>query len=544
MFQNDPCHLADGSSSSINTESVQRVQPRWFFPTQNQVSAEATVDPDTVYVGDADGKFYAIKRAQSGQATAKWTYNVLSNTTTSSDGSSTGSSLCSADAHKPSYGEITSTAAVVPSLGVVYFGGGGSVFALNSKDGTCLWSHNLDPNAANSGSEVESSPVFDAKTDTIIVGSDANEGTGMGKPGLWAFDASSGLLKWKFEVEEAKVITNSSLAYSTGTDGCGDVWSSPALDASGVNGDGLVVFGVANCNNPPTSPANSHVLLQSGIFAIDATTGAFQWEFTDDGVNGPSDNYNNPASGADDDFGASPIIDSSAGLVLAGGKNSYAYGLLENPDCLAVSCYQGGASVKWSRQVSQAGNYGQGPGAIGGFIGSPALGQACPPQVLGGACKTALFLTSAIFGPFTGDGVQPTVPPANPDASLVCVPNPQDLSNSVGCQLRAASVHAVDALTGDTIWQQPLSTPDYAPATYANGVVFAPSTTSFSAIAYDAGTGSPLWAFPNAAADSGGVSIAGSDIVFGGGTIEGSTPSGQPLPPQNFGVWDFSVPGS
>jgi len=104
------------------------------------------------------------------------------------------------------------------------------------------------------------------------------------------------------------------------------------------------------------------------------------------------------------------------------------------------------------------------------------------------------------------------------------------------------SLHAVDLATGAVLWQDPISAPSYAPTTYSGGVVLAPSTTGFSAVAYDAGTGRPLWAAPSAAADSGGVAIAGTDIFLGTGTSFGSA-GAESVPPQAVGVWSFGTLG-
>jgi outer membrane protein assembly factor BamB len=135
---------------------------------------------------------------------------------------------------------------------------------------------------------------------------------------------------------------------------------------------------------------------------------------------------------------------------------------------------------------------------LGGFIGSGALGVSNGTP--------AVFLTSAAFTPLSSDGIQRQVPPLSPDASIVNDP------------LRLASLHAISALDGTELWHAALSTPTYAAATYANGVVFAPSTTGFAAEAFSADTGAQVWRFPTAAPESSGVSMAGSDVFFGSGT--------------------------
>jgi outer membrane protein assembly factor BamB len=141
--------------------------------------------------------------------------------------------------------------------------------------------------------------------------------------------------------------------------------------------------------------------------------------------------------------------------------------------------------------------------------------------------------------PFTDDGVNEPgsgyeVPcdggqvPACPDATLASNPT------------RAVSLHALDAATGAVVWQAP-SLPTYAAATYAGGVVFAPSTVGFSADAYDADTGVPLWSFPMGGAAASGMAIVGASVFVGAG-LAFESEGGAEMPPQMNGVWSFGLP--
>jgi outer membrane protein assembly factor BamB len=104
---------------------------------------------------------------------------------------------------------------------------------------------------------------------------------------------------------------------------------------------------------------------------------------------------------------------------------------------------------------------------------------------------------------------------------------------------RLLSVSALDAATGHVLWRAP-STPSYTATTYSNGVVFAASTTTFSAAAYDADTGLPLWSFPLGAPAASGAALVGSRVFLGSGLSEGAAgPS--TVPPGNNGVWSFST---
>jgi outer membrane protein assembly factor BamB len=117
--------------------------------------------------------------------------------------------------------------------------------------------------------------------------------------------------------------------------------------------------------------------------------------------------------------------------------------------------------------------------------------------------------------------------PACPDPSLVSDP------------ARMLSLDAIDAATGHLIWRAP-STPSYAATSYSNGVVFAASTTGFSADAYDANTGVPLWKFPLGATTASGTAIAGPSVFVGAGLSE-SQAGPSTIPPGNNGVWSFTA---
>jgi outer membrane protein assembly factor BamB len=399
----------------------------------------------------------------------------------------------------------------------VFFGGGGTLYALDAVTGAYRWSADLAPGppgspARTNAIEILASPVVDTDPGRpeVIVGDDTNESPGNGQAGVFAFDARSGVLVWKYEPETGAV-TTSLTQDETGGDACGDVWSSPALDES-VRPGGLVVFGTGNCPDPVDATAHGDKTITQTVIAVDATTGIEAWRFTE-----PANAYGN-----DDDFGSSPLITSvptAAGgtrpVVVEAGKDGFVYGLDE-----------GTGHELWGTQLAQPGQSGDAlAGAIGGVIGAVSLGQ------VGGV--PAVFATSAVPLPFSGSGVStstssPSPPP--PDTSLPYQPT------------RAVSLHAVNVATGAILWQAPLSAPSYAATTYSSGAVFAPATTSFALEAYDAGTGTSIWDFPLGAAVSSGVAVVGSAVYVGAGTEFGSSPAG-PAPPQAFGVWSLALPG-
>ncbi|HZT67871.1 MAG TPA: PQQ-binding-like beta-propeller repeat protein [Acidimicrobiales bacterium] len=519
MYQQNISRTGAACDTNITPQNAATLHPAWFTPTAGPVTATPTVADGKVFVGDDSGTFNAFDQASGSTV---WSFSI--NASHVCHGNTIGP-----DHHAVSYGPFTSTAAV-SGIGhdvdpVVFFGGGGTLYAADAATGACLWAQDLDPSHPTSAMEVESSPVVATigGVPEVIVGSDSNEGNSpaSGPPGVQAFNARSGALLWKFEPEmPTGQQTVDSLASTRLTDGCGDVWTSPAVDPafSGTGGQGLVVFATGNC---PPSPATGTTV--EGITAVYANNGEPAWRFQEPGNLYTGSQY---PDGGDTDFGSSPIITSVAGThaVIEGSKSGYVYAVAEST----------GTKI-WGIQAAQPGELGSGPGAIGGFIGGAALGSAAPPTA---AASPAWFGATAIPAPFTGAGI-PSV-----DTSLACVDTTSGTSTAgtSACDpLRAASLHAVDASTGKVLWQAPISLPSYAAVSYVGGpagggVVFAPSTTGFSIVAYDADTGTPLWSFPLGAAVASGTAVVGSSIYLGTGIYEG----GQSVPGVN-GVWSFQA---
>ena len=544
MFQHDDSRHAAARCSQVNPLTVAGLHPAWFVPTAQPVTSSPVVSGGQVYVGDESGVFRDVDAA-TGHVV--WSFDFPQGA----------QNPCgTVDEHNPSYGEITSSAAVaqVPGFAdgdpTVFFGAGGSLVALDATTGACRWATDLDPSNPASPLEEESSPVvfLSGRTPEVITGSDGNESPKASAPtGLQALDAVTGALLWKFEPENNQTVTTLDAPVGTNpdgsqdtanlTDGCGDVWSSPALDPvapSGLHdahgaavpaGDGLLVTTTGNCpqgqNEEAATPLSSKGECANdvpppdleGIAGVDATTGCLVWRWTE-----PVNQYSNPAldDGGDTDIGSSPIlatVTTPAGpepAVIDGSKSGYMYALSE----------ASGAEL-WGSQPAQPGQTGAAlAGAIGGFIGSSALGA------IDG--RPTVFGTTAIPAPFSGAGVQFSGPSGSPEAT----PDTTYLQHP----LRIASLHAVDADTGAVRWQALVSLPSYSAVTYSNGVVFAPSTTGFAIVAYDAETGVPLWAFPTAASMSSGAAIVGPSVFVGAGTDQAPD-----VPPQANGIWCFTL---
>ncbi len=601
MFQGDPSHSGD-ACSSIDPSNLATLTPTWFVSTKGAVTATPTVVDGTVFVGDSTGTFYAIDQA-TGKST--WTFNTAAAQSCFLDASNPHT-----DMHATYDGQIPGSASVsvVDGTSTLFVPAGGSIFALDAHTGSCLWAQDTDPANPASGVEVESSPVVDTATTPpeVIVGNDDNGTPGIAVTGLMAFNAATGALLWKYEPERDITLLPSEFGgsdaltlscgdgsadptYCTSTnipdlapnspnyaDACGDIWSSPALDASFVDPagdnafsgsgsepsgwyakqitnsgqastDGLVVFGTGNCAanpTPETALAHGDYIDNQTVFALDPVTGVRVWNRVEP-YNIYDNNPNEPI-GADDDFGSSPVlaqvpspsvpsaacsgVGGSTGLAIEASKSGYAYGL----------CEASGAIV-WANQVAQPGQADQEQAAldsIGGFIASPSLGDTNG--------RATAYFASGIPLPFSNDGLREpgggdTNVSSCPGAvlsALPLLPVCPDLSLATS-PTRLLPLTAVDAATGAVDWSA-AAVPTYGSTSFTNGIVFSPQTLGLNVTAYDASTGTPLRTFPLGAAPSSAAVIVGNGIYFGAGTAF-DTLDGQIVPPQTTGIWAFTT---
>jgi outer membrane protein assembly factor BamB len=468
------------SCTTLNTANAALMAPKWYMHAPESMSASTTISDGIVYAGDWGGIFYAIDAATG---KTLWTFKID-------------------DTHQIGFGKIVSTAAVdtvrIPGAGkvpVVLFGGGGTLYALApGRAGPKLLAKiDVDPRdaalrAKQAGHEpeieIESSPLVGhfADGDRVYVGFDVHNNAHVGRAGMLAFTMAKSPggsrpfrfdLSYKFDPERHVVLHSLTEGSGTGW-GCGDVWSSPALNPSANHHHGILVFGTGNCDHP-TESAAAHEVGREGIFAIDAKTGALLWQFHPRGV-----------QDVDDDFGASPNLLDNGTAVGEGGKDGWYYKL-----DLAT-----GKEI-WRAHGGQSGHLQTGF-AIGGFIGTPAVGQANG--------KPAIFGAVAINTPIANtldDSGGPAL-----DQSLLADPT------------RAFSLVAIDGQTGKILWRSPFALPSYGAVTYANGVVLMADTFTFSLDAFDANTGAPLAVRPLPGPPSSAPVIVGDSIYVALGTSE------------------------
>ena len=200
---------------------------KWKFETQSRVTSSPAVANGVVYFGSMDADFYAVDAA-SGKL--KWKFTTAGEhrfTATHLHGA-----MPIAEAMPDPFDFFLSSPVV--SGGVVYFGSGdGNIYALDAASGALKWKF-------HTGDVVHSSPAVDS--DTVFAGSWDSY--------LYALDASTGKEKWRFKTGEDPKIHNQV-----------GIQSSPAV------ANGVVYFGCRDSN----------------LYAVDEITGKQKWAFSNKG---------------------------------------------------------------------------------------------------------------------------------------------------------------------------------------------------------------------------------------------------------------------
>ncbi|HVT21198.1 MAG TPA: PQQ-binding-like beta-propeller repeat protein [Mycobacteriales bacterium] len=470
--------------SPITSGNVATLLPKWFLHTNDSVTATPAVVGNSVYVGAWDGTFYSLDAA-TGQP--RWTFNI--NVT-----------------NPVAFGQIVSSAAVEPfrvagthrSQEVVVFGGSSSLWALNADTGKLLASIELDPrkpglrekqqhSAPPPTVEIESSPaVADVRVHgrlqrRIFIGLDVHNDAGVGRTGVVALRLMSQRdggwhfkPLWKSDAETNRTYYGrAGLTKGSGHgEGCGDVWSSPAVDTK----TGVMIYGVGNCDNPVRARAHQRNWSES-IMAVDAATGKFLWRYAPAEHQGSS-NAGIQEAYRDDDFGSSVnIFRNARGQTVAGDASKGA--------TYYARTARGGKAL-WQATSGSPGNLSQGF-AVGGFIGSLAVASApdgTAREIVGGTAIPIPFRTG---GSWTG---------------------------------ALENIHAFDANTGKVLWADRLVAPTYGSASVVNDIALLPLTTASSVVAVDLKTGLPRWVAPVLGPPSSAAVVSGSSVYLGTGTNE------------------------
>lgn len=215
------------TDGNLYAVDLQSGTERWKFATKVRVTSSPAVDGGVVYFGSYDGNFYALDAA-SGQV--KWKFQ------TGGERRFAGKHLHGAhpDAETmPDPFDFYLSSPVV-SNGAVYFGSGDdNVYALDAASGKVNWKF-------KTGDVVHASPAI--SDGTLFIGSWDSY--------FYALDAATGQEKWHFK---------------TGEDH--DIYNQIGIQSSAAVMDGTVYFGCRDSN----------------LYAVDARTGQQKWKFNNEG---------------------------------------------------------------------------------------------------------------------------------------------------------------------------------------------------------------------------------------------------------------------
>jgi outer membrane protein assembly factor BamB len=208
---------------------------KWKFKTRGRVNSSPAVAGGTVYFGSYDGNFYAVDAA-TGQE--KWKF------ATPGERRFAAKHLHGAEPAEetmPDPFDFFLSSPVVWN-GKVYFGSGnGSVYALDAATGALKWKF-------QTGDVVHASPAI---ADGVLF-------AGSWDSYFYALDASTGGEKWRFKTGEDDEIHNQ-----------------VGIQSSAAVADGVVYFGCRDSN----------------LYAVDAATGQKKWAFNNKGswvINSPA----------------------------------------------------------------------------------------------------------------------------------------------------------------------------------------------------------------------------------------------------------------
>jgi eukaryotic-like serine/threonine-protein kinase len=200
---------------------------RWKFKTGSRVASSAAVYSGVVYIGSYDGILYALDAS-----TGKQRWKFSSQGERRFTGRHLHGSLPAGESMPDPFDLFLSS----PTLaqGTVYVGSGdGYVYALDAESGALRWKF-------KTGNVVHASPAV--ANDTVYIGSWDSY--------FYALDARTGLERWRFKTGEDR-----------------EIFNQVGIQSSALVSGGLVYFGCRDAN----------------LYALDANTGAKVWAFANKG---------------------------------------------------------------------------------------------------------------------------------------------------------------------------------------------------------------------------------------------------------------------
>lgn len=400
------------------------------------------------------------------------------------------------------YDVTTATPAVVGNT--VYVGDwAGRFYALKRSNGKKRWMYKTKPHPRVYAGQIVSSAAVDVVDDVRIV-------FFAGGKSLYALRAKDGKLLWQHEI---------------GSPGDGADYSE--IESSPIIVENLVIVGWDVHNDPSGRPA--------GVLALDASTGEEAWST----VLAPTEGDGATGSGCADVWG-SPTVDLGLRLVYVGtGNCTSANGWGRFAEAIVALQLDDG-SVAWSYQPHEQNQ------DDFDFAGAPNLFTDADGRALVGlGNKDGLYYA---VDRATGEPVwntkaaEPGLPEPGSNFSTGGFIGPTAYADGIIAGGTAVGgspfLHAMDATTGEIVWQQPEAAATYGAAAVANGVLIS-GGTDFTLRALDLASGEVLWREEVSGAVSGGAAIVDDDVV----AVAGIREPGLDTRSRTSGVYLFSLTG-
>ncbi len=440
---------------TINASNASTLTQAWTVPIKAQGSfgtyaTTPIITGGVVYTQDIDSNVYAID-AKTGAM--KWykSYN------------------------SPSVGPN----GVTVSDGVVYGNTGDSTFAIQASTGEQLWLKKLTRNA-NEG--IDMAPGINDGTLYVstVPGNSKGFYKGNGQAILWALDAKSGDVKWKWD----EVPTNLWSDKYTNINSGGGQWDPPSFDA---NGD--VYVGVSNPAPFPGTKdlpqGSSHPganLYTDSVVKLDHTNGHLDWyyQLTPHDIN-------------DWDMENSPILTQVNGkdAVIDGGKGG-----------IVIALDQSTGKLLWKTPVGKHnGHDNDGQLTMNGPSTQVTSPRTVFPGILGGV-ESQLASNGTMAFAAVND-LSTTFDDKKGTSTL------GDFSKGSG------ELVALDQNTGTIAWQHKFTSSPYGAATISNDVVF---TTTFDGTVWglNTQTGAVVWSAKLPAGTNAPVGVGDGLVVTAG----------------------------
>jgi polyvinyl alcohol dehydrogenase (cytochrome) len=392
---------------------------------------------------------------------------------------------------------VTATPAVVD--GTLYVGDwAGTFYAVDADTGDEIWSYETTPHdTVYSGQIVSSASVAEIDERQLVYFA--------GGKTLYALAADTGDEVWTHEL---------------GDPGDGD--DPTEIQSSPVVVDELVVFGYDAHDRPGR---------RAGVRALDAATGDEAWDFDPDQGEEPTGCVG---------VWSSPSVDTERGLVFAGTANctTAPEGWGEYTEALFALTLETGEPV-WSYQPHDPNN------DDFDFAGTPNLFEADDRALVGLGNKDAAYYA---VDRETGEEVwatqatEPGIEERGSNFSTGGFIGPTAVADNTIVGGTAVGpcpcIHALDATTGDIVWQSDTPEPTYAAAAEVGGVVFL-GGTDFTFRAYDLASGDILWTHEMSGVVAGGAAIVGNDVF----AVAGIREPGTDAVSETSGVYRFTLNG-